>query len=153
MAAAYRVVDRTHAPLTSPLEDPNPSTAHLKMHWPSSFQRLQETFLLSDFFPGTEYSSFKPQSSQFYTEDLIVFNVYKFGLQFPIYIYITFVYLVRWLEPPIARSAGAWVHLPYPHFILDIRLYTQRIELSQNYRGRFRWSVRVGFSPPTSTES
>lgn len=79
MAAAYRVVDRTHAPLTSPLEDPNPSTAHLKIHWPSSFQRLQETFLQSDFCSGAEYPNVEPQGSQFDVENLIVFNVYKFG--------------------------------------------------------------------------
>lgn len=79
MAAAYRVVDRTHPPLTSPLEDPNPSTAHLKIYWPSSFQRLQETTLQSNFSSATDYSITKPHEPQLGIDNLIILNVYKFG--------------------------------------------------------------------------
>jgi hypothetical protein len=90
MAAAYRVVDRTHAPLTSPLEDPNPSIAHLKIHWPSSFQRLQETTLQSDFCSGTDYSNVKPHSPQSGTDNLLVLNVYRFNAFFlPVIFYMT----------------------------------------------------------------
>lgn len=138
MAAAYRVVDRTHAPLTSPLEDPNPSTAHLKIHWPSSFQRLQETFLQSDFCSGVEYSNVEPGGSQFDVENLIVFNVYKFGPSSSGIIWITSDDFITSVELLIVRSVGAWVHPLFPLFTLDIRSCTQRIGLSQNYQSQFR---------------
>jgi hypothetical protein len=72
MAAAYRAVERVHAPLSHPLIDMNPEIAHKKLYWSSSFQKMQE-----DMVANKDYSNIKthyPRRRD--VDDLIVLNVY-----------------------------------------------------------------------------
>lgn len=85
MAAAFRVFDRAYRPANAPLEDLNPTTAHLKQHEVSSLQRLKECTLGSGFTGGLPYPrpADEERTEPFDINELIVLNIYKFAIYSP----------------------------------------------------------------------
>jgi len=73
MAAAFHAVDRTHPPLTAPLEDLHPSMSHKKVYWPTSAPKLRE---FTNEARGTDYS-YGRHLSHVGDGDLIVLNIYR----------------------------------------------------------------------------
>ncbi|RPB17340.1 hypothetical protein P167DRAFT_601826 [Morchella conica CCBAS932] len=101
MAAAYRAVERIHAPLTHPLVDMNPAIAHKKLYWSSSFQKMQEDMVANT---NRDYSDIKthyPRRRD--VDDLIVLNVYTTNSPTP-----------AWGLGPSPLSP-LYLHYPAPH--------------------------------------